>query len=460
PTPTMPQASQVRVGDPGGDADFSLAVTRLDRFFSEEGDVLGRALQVAAQHRTVGQGFSPAAYFSSSPQQGLERQERKGGQQCRKDEPELRAGRHNASPSPEPKAPQAPQAPAEDSDGELSDLVEVFIGGVNSKRIPNPTQSLESRSGFSHDFHGLNDMSPNSSSTLQSRSSAVAARAQGGPASALASAVAAGTAAAPKGYGTLGGYGTSSSSSAGSPGTQDHLSQRLKYQQALHDPYVKALSAHRKEISDASIDLASEGYVVDSLASRLSTQRYGALAELDLPGGYSARPSWEDRGPSERVLRTGASDGDVEGTGRSAWANWGSAAPAPSPRPLFSSFACGDHFCTGPAETSGRNRMEDLLVVYTAFSKEDSEPGSSSRSTTATAAVAGSPSLTSEADIKRLVEASSYKQQDGLPDFLSVLLGIPSHQRFEAERIVHHRFNNDEEEEQEEEDGNIVTSVL
>lgn len=60
-------------------------------------------------------------------------------------------------------------------------------------------------------------------------------------------------------------------------------SQSLKYMKALNDPYVKALSAHRRELNASRIDLERE--YVDTMASKLSTQRSGALATLNCRPG-------------------------------------------------------------------------------------------------------------------------------------------------------------------------------
>lgn len=59
-------------------------------------------------------------------------------------------------------------------------------------------------------------------------------------------------------------------------------SQNLKYMKALNDPYVKALAAHRRELNASRIDLERE--YVDTMASKLSTQRSGALATLNVRG--------------------------------------------------------------------------------------------------------------------------------------------------------------------------------
>ncbi|CAK9003246.1 unnamed protein product [Durusdinium trenchii] len=60
-------------------------------------------------------------------------------------------------------------------------------------------------------------------------------------------------------------------------------SQNLKYMKALNDPYVKALAAHRRELNASRIDLERE--YVDTMASKLSCQRSGALATLNFRAG-------------------------------------------------------------------------------------------------------------------------------------------------------------------------------
>lgn len=64
-------------------------------------------------------------------------------------------------------------------------------------------------------------------------------------------------------------------------------SQNLKYMKALNDPYVKALAAHRRELNASRIDLERE--YVDTMASKLSTQRSGALATLNVRDGSRGR---------------------------------------------------------------------------------------------------------------------------------------------------------------------------
>jgi len=65
-------------------------------------------------------------------------------------------------------------------------------------------------------------------------------------------------------------------------------SQNLKYMKALNDPYVKALAAHRRELNASRIDLERE--YVDTMASKLSTQRSGALATLNVRDGSGRGP--------------------------------------------------------------------------------------------------------------------------------------------------------------------------
>eukprot|EP00931_Biecheleriopsis_adriatica_P060414 TRINITY_DN36285_c0_g1_i1.p1 TRINITY_DN36285_c0_g1~~TRINITY_DN36285_c0_g1_i1.p1 ORF type:complete len:457 (-),score=89.02 TRINITY_DN36285_c0_g1_i1:63-1394(-) len=85
-------------------------------------------------------------------------------------------------------------------------------------------------------------------------------------------------------------FGTSSSSSKPpgnawtTAGGREAISESkgldsMQYLKALNDPYVKALAQHRKEIYAAQVDLESE--YVDTMASRLSTQRSGALSSLN-----------------------------------------------------------------------------------------------------------------------------------------------------------------------------------
>jgi hypothetical protein len=58
------------------------------------------------------------------------------------------------------------------------------------------------------------------------------------------------------------------------------LKDKLSVECAESNPYVKALCAHRQEMADSGLDLGKEA--VDSLPARLATERYDALASMQM----------------------------------------------------------------------------------------------------------------------------------------------------------------------------------
>jgi len=58
------------------------------------------------------------------------------------------------------------------------------------------------------------------------------------------------------------------------------LKDKLSVECAESNPYVKALCAHRQEMADSGLDLGKEA--VDSLPARLATERYDALASMEM----------------------------------------------------------------------------------------------------------------------------------------------------------------------------------
>lgn len=193
----------------------------------------------------------------------------------------------------------------------------------------------------------------------------------------------------------------------------DNPAARVAYLQALRDPYVKALSAHRQEIQNSIVYLEKE--VVDSLASKLSTQRDGGLAMLN----QQIDPGVTEHTPTE-AAPCGVSQSSMFGAA---------------------------------AICSGKQGLEDVTVTYPSQEDNKSSGGSSTASTTATRGAIHSFGTPREEDVLSARSAAAAVAtlaaatlhwrarggdlesarsdaeghrtcHDGLPEFLSSILGV------------------------------------
>lgn len=188
------------------------------------------------------------------------------------------------------------------------------------------------------------------------------------------------------------------------------LHKTSEYMKAMSDPYVKALAIHREELLASQVNLEKEH--VDSLAARLSTQRFDALATLRLP------PECE----RENTISL-----------------------QPSPRMEFmdrhNQWYCATDYSDTICGNNAKGGRSDLLVMvpYHAHDADGHSAASGASGSTTLAGTGSSSSVLSETD--RFVQASLGKpvssappapsrsfftwfggQRAGLPELLSLLL--------------------------------------